>query len=138
MKQQFGEADVEFLGWVKPEKAYPLFDVLVVPSKWKEPFGRIVVEALAYGIPVICARSGGIAESISDRKNGYTFESGNSAELAAILRDVIEPDEAHRLALAECALSHSKTFDIDVIAKRIDDFLTTTVSEFKTKFPVHE
>lgn len=138
LKQQFGEADVEFLGWVKPEKAYPLFDVLVVPSKWKEPFGRIVVEALAYGIPVICARSGGIAESISDRKNGYTFESGNSAELAAILRDVIEPDEPHRLALAECALSHSKTFDIDVIAKRIDDFLTTTVSEFKAKFPVHE
>ena len=133
LKQQFGAAEVEFLGWVKPEAAYPLFDVLIVPSKWKEPFGRIVVEALAYGIPVICSRSGGIAESIAVGKNGYTFESGNSSELAALLRDVIEPDEAHRLELAESALSHSKTFDLAVIAKRIDEFLTTIVSEFKAK-----
>jgi glycosyltransferase involved in cell wall biosynthesis len=133
LKARFGEANVEFLGWVKPENAYPLFDVLVVPSRWNEPFGRIVVEALAYGVPVICARSGGIAESIQAHKNGFTFESGNHAELATILRDVIEANAPGHLALSQNALQHSKSFDIKTISKRIDDFLTTTVAEFKAR-----
>ncbi|SDP79330.1 Glycosyltransferase involved in cell wall bisynthesis [Rhodoferax sp. OV413] len=133
LKKQFGQADVEFLGWVKPENAYPLFDVLVVPSKWKEPFGRIVVEALAYGVPVICARSGGISESLIEGKNGYTFESGNHLELTNLLRDVIEPNEPARLILAENALKHSKTFDISTISNRIEDFLVRTIENSKGK-----
>ncbi len=133
LKRRFGEAHVDFLGWVKPENAYPLFDVLVVPSRWNEPFGRIVVEALAYGVPVICARSGGIAESILAHENGFTFESGNHVELATLLRDVIEADAPGHLALSQNALRHSKSFDIKAISKRIDDFLTTTVAEFNAR-----
>ncbi len=131
LQARFGEAAVEFLGWVKPENAYPLFDVLVVPSRWNEPFGRIVVEALAYGIPVICARSGGIAESIQSHKNGFTFESGNHVELATLLRDAVQANASRHNALCENALQHSKTFDIEVISKRIDDFLKLTVAGFK-------
>ena len=133
LKARFGEANVEFLGWVKPENAYPLFDVLVVPSRWNEPFGRIVVEALAYGVPVICARSGGIAESILANRNGFTFESGNHIELATLLRDVIESNAPRHLALSQNALRHSKSFDIKTISKLIDDFLTQTVAEFNSR-----
>jgi glycosyltransferase involved in cell wall biosynthesis len=130
LKRQFGQADVTFLGWVQPAEAYPLFDVLVVPSRWKEPFGRIVVEALAYGIPVVCARSGGIAESIQDQLTGYTFESGNYRELAEILQNRIEANEPARLAMAHNALRHSSAFDQSAIASRIDRFLNTTVEAF--------
>lgn len=130
LRQAFGEADVRFLGWTAPETAYPLFDVLVVPSRWKEPFGRIVVEALAYGIPVICARSGGMAESIQDRVNGLTFASGDAVALARLLRDVIEPDEPGRYALAVNALQSSSAFDIEEIAASMDEFLTDTVHRF--------
>ena len=133
LKQQFGQADVTFMGWVQPADAYPLFDVLVVPSRWKEPFGRIVVEALAYGIPVVCARSGGIAESIQDQMNGYTFASGDSLALARILQDKIEANEPARFALAENALRHSRIFDQSDISRRIDDFLGATVAAFHAR-----
>jgi glycosyltransferase involved in cell wall biosynthesis len=133
LKQRFGQADVTFLGWMQPSQAYPLFDVLVVPSRWKEPFGRIVVEALAYGIPVICARSGGIAESIQDQLTGYTFESGDYRALAKILQDRVQANEPARFAMAENALSHSSTFDQSVIAGRIDEFLTATVETYRAK-----
>jgi glycosyltransferase involved in cell wall biosynthesis len=133
LREKFGEADVEFMGWVKPEDAYPLFDVLVVPSKWKEPFGRIVVEALAYGIPVICARSGGIAESIREKQNGYTFESGSHDELIGLLRDVLEPDEPGRMQLARNALEHSHNFDLAAISARINAFLLATVAAYKAR-----
>lgn len=133
LREKFGAADVEFMGWVKPEDAYPQFDVLVVPSKWKEPFGRIVVEALAYGIPVICARSGGIAESIRERQNGFTFQSGQHEELITLLRDVLEPDEPGRMQLAQNALEHSHNFDLNAIATRINAFLQTTVAAYKAR-----
>ncbi|MBB5609739.1 MULTISPECIES: glycosyltransferase [unclassified Janthinobacterium] len=133
LREKFGDADVQFMGWVKPDDVYPLFDVLVVPSKWKEPFGRIVVEALAYGVPVICARSGGIAESIRENENGYTFASGQHDELITLLRDVLEPDEPARMRLAENALQHSHRFDIGAIAARISDFVTATVAGYKAR-----
>ena len=133
LREKFGDADVEFMGWVKPDDVYPLFDVLVVPSKWKEPFGRIVVEALAYGVPVICARSGGIAESIRENENGYTFASGQHDELITLLRDVLEPDEPARMRLAHNALQHSHRFDIGTIAARISDFVSATVASYKAR-----
>ena len=133
LREKFGDADGEFMGWVKPDDVYPLFDVLVVPSKWKEPFGRIVVEALAYGVPVICARSGGIAESIRENENGYTFASGQHDELITLLRDVLEPDEPARMRLAQNALQHSHRFDIGTIAARISDFVSATVASYKAR-----
>ena len=133
LREKFGDADVEFMGWVKPDDVYPLFDVLVVPSKWKEPFGRIVVEALAYGVPVICAHSGGIAESIRENENGYTFASGQHDELITLLRDVLEPDEPARMRLAQNALQHSHRFDIGTITARISDFVSATVASYKAR-----
>jgi len=44
-------------------------DVLVVPS-WREPFGRVVVEGMAAGCPVIGTRAGGIPEIIEHMKDG--------------------------------------------------------------------
>lgn len=56
--------------------------VLVVPSQF-EPFGRVVIEAMACGRPVIGSRDGGIPEIIEDRLTGYLVEVGNSAGFAA-------------------------------------------------------
>ena len=40
-------------------------DVVVVPSVWREPFGRTVIEALATGRPVVASRVGGIPEILT-------------------------------------------------------------------------
>jgi glycosyltransferase involved in cell wall biosynthesis len=131
LQRRFGAADVTFLGWVRPDETYPLFDVLVVPSRWKEPFGRIVVEAMAYGIPVVCARSGGVAESVDDQVNGFTFASGDHLELAHILRDLVEPDEPRRLEMGRQALRHADDFALERIGQRLDEFVQRTVSAYQ-------
>jgi glycosyltransferase involved in cell wall biosynthesis len=63
-------------------------DVLVLPSlttpRWMEQFGRILVEAMACGVPVIGAASGEIPHVIGDA--GLTFPEGNTARLTEALR----------------------------------------------------
>lgn len=53
-------------------------DIAVVPSK-SEAFGRVVVEAMSFGIPVLGRDSGGIPEIIRNASNGYLFTSISQA-----------------------------------------------------------
>jgi len=55
--------------------------LLLVPS-WNEPFGRTVIEAMAAGIPVIGANSGGLKEVIRNKASGYLVPPKNPAEIA--------------------------------------------------------
>ncbi len=61
---------VHFLGERKDiPSVMGMLDALMVPS-WEEPFGRVVVEAMALGIPVLATRCGGPAEIIEDGISG--------------------------------------------------------------------
>lgn len=70
--------------------AYRDLDVLVVPSRtvpsWKEQFGRVVIEALACGVPVIASDSGELPALIGQTGGGWTFPEGDSVALARALR----------------------------------------------------
>lgn len=57
-------------------------DVEIVPSS-KEAFGRVTVEAMFSGMPVIGSNSGANIELIEDGKSGLLFENGNAEDLAS-------------------------------------------------------
>jgi glycosyltransferase involved in cell wall biosynthesis len=61
-------------------------DVVVVPSQWEEPFGRVVIEAMAAGRPVLAARSGAIPEILTGPFADHLFEKGDAPALADLLR----------------------------------------------------
>lgn len=51
--------------WVKnPEELIAKADLVLVPSIWEEPFGRISVEALQCGTPVLVSKIGGLPETV--------------------------------------------------------------------------
>lgn len=78
----FPAGNTRFLGWTKPDLFLPQIDVLAMPSLFREPFGRVAIEAFAHGVPVIGARSGGIPETIEPGLNGALFDPGDDAALA--------------------------------------------------------
>ena len=85
---------VVFTGDIKnPRDVYAAFDVTVVPSVLPEPFGRVVMESMAAGTPVVGSRCGGIPEQISDGVTGLLFEPGNERELAAALQKLMSDSE---------------------------------------------
>jgi len=86
---------VTFLGQVPHGEVSGLMAraaVLVVPSVWPEPFGRVVIEALAAGTPVVAAASGGLAELAGDGVD--LVETGSAAALARGLERALAADRA--------------------------------------------
>lgn len=79
---------VEFIGEIKEnEKAEFLGNAyaLLFPIDWPEPFGLVMIEALACGTPIIAYRRGSVPEVITDGKTGFIVENEDQA-VAAVRR----------------------------------------------------
>ncbi len=82
-------AEVHFLGYQSDLKpVYEVMDLMVVPSI-NEPFGRVVIEAMAQGIPCIGANAGGIPEIIDDLETGWLYPPGDIYALAGLLEELM-------------------------------------------------
>jgi glycosyltransferase involved in cell wall biosynthesis len=77
---------VEFRGLAKDIRAaLREMDVFVHASDSPEPFGRVIVEAMAARLPVIAANAGGPREIVAEGETGILFEPGSPESLAAAL-----------------------------------------------------
>jgi glycosyltransferase involved in cell wall biosynthesis len=74
-------------------------DLLVVPSQ-REPYSMIIQEALAAGVPVLAAASGGPLDVIRPGENGWLFSSGDAGALATALEKQVRLREWTRLEVA--------------------------------------
>lgn len=71
---------------------YSALDVFVLPSA-KEGFGLTILEAQAFGIPVIGSRAGGIKEVILDGRSGIIFKDMNKESLYNAMIEMLESQE---------------------------------------------
>jgi glycosyltransferase involved in cell wall biosynthesis len=94
LKNIFPRHNTSFHGWVKAADFYREVDIVVVPSIMNEVFGRVSVEPLAYGVPVIVSRSGGLPENVIEGESGLTFAPGDHFALASHLA-LLSQDRAH-------------------------------------------
>ncbi|PPQ29574.1 glycosyltransferase family 4 protein [Rhodopila globiformis] len=92
--------------------------IVVVPSRWPEPFGLVALEALATGAALVCSPRGGLPEVAGEA--AVYADPDHPAEMAAAIR-ALATDEARRAALAEAGRQRAKQFDAPVIASRLAD-----------------
>lgn len=82
---------IEIVGWSDDVSShYRQCDVVVVPSRWQEPFGLVGVEALAHGKPVVGFNVGGIGEWLEDGVNGYLVPEGDTKLFGARISQLLE------------------------------------------------
>ncbi len=82
-----------FTGWRRDaHEILSCMDILVHPS-FSEGFGRAVLEAMAFGKPVIASRVGGLREIIKDGENGFLVEPGNERQIAEKISILIKNNE---------------------------------------------
>jgi glycosyltransferase involved in cell wall biosynthesis len=92
---------VEFRGF-RPDVWDELsrLDVLVHASVTPEPFGQVILEGMAAGVPVIAARAGGPAEILDDDLTGVLYKPNDPVELAGAMRRLRDPALRDRLSAA--------------------------------------
>ncbi|HUB15196.1 MAG TPA: glycosyltransferase family 4 protein [Acetobacteraceae bacterium] len=90
--------------------------IVVVPSRWQEPFGLVALEALACGAALICSDRGGLPEVGGDAAR-YADPDDPAALAAAIL--ALANDPARRAALAQAGRERARLFDVPVVAARL-------------------
>jgi len=90
--------------------------IVVVPSRWQEPFGLVALEALACGAALVCADRGGLREVGGDVAV-YVDPDDPAALSAAIV--ALAADPARRTALEQAGRERAKSFDVPVIAARL-------------------
>jgi glycosyltransferase involved in cell wall biosynthesis len=61
-------SNVHWLGQLDPKAAYAMAKIVLMPSQWPEPAGRVCPEALMRGIPVLASRVGGIPEIVREEQ----------------------------------------------------------------------
>jgi glycosyltransferase involved in cell wall biosynthesis len=78
---------------------------LLFPVQWEEPFGMVMIEAMACGTPVVALRGGAVPEVVADGVTGYIAD--DPAELPELL------GRLHRLDAAACRRRVAALFDVD-------------------------
>lgn len=114
--------EAHFTGFLKGEPlttAYASSDAFVFPSI-TETFGNVTVEAMAAGLPAICASRGGACDIVQPGENGLLVDGQDSAELAHAM-DQLVADPAMRARMATAALESSKHYEWENTAQRYRD-----------------
>jgi glycosyltransferase involved in cell wall biosynthesis len=102
--------DVTYVGQADAARKRELYrdaSALLFPICWDEPFGLVMVEAMACGTPVIALRRGSVPEVIVDGTTGFVLD--DPADLPAAV------DAVDRLDRAACRLHVEQHFDVDTM-----------------------
>jgi N-acetyl-alpha-D-glucosaminyl L-malate synthase BshA len=113
---------VYFLG--EQDHLEPLFfcaDLFLLPSE-QESFGLTALEAMACGVPVICAETGGLPEVISHGETGFLFPIGEIRKMAENAVDLLRNPERHELFRNQARRRASQCFNADQIIPQYEAY----------------
>lgn len=103
---------VEYLGEVNDQEKDEILggaSALILPVHWEEPFGLVMIEALACGTPVIARRRGSVPEVIEEGVTGFMFEETEEAVRAT--------ERIQRLSRARCRQVFEERFTAGRMAR---------------------
>jgi glycosyltransferase involved in cell wall biosynthesis len=93
--------------------------VALVPSIWPEPFGIVVIEAMASGRPVIASHIGGIPDIVVDGETGLLVPPGDSEALRSAIQHLLADPEL-RERMGQAAKRKASEFQASAVVPHIE------------------
>jgi glycosyltransferase involved in cell wall biosynthesis len=125
LKAAGNDRRIEFIGQVDATAFLDTIDVLIVPSDWNEPFGRVTVEAYARGVAVVGSSSGAIPEVV-EPGSALVFDRSRQGTLVEKIRQAIElvtqPDAPTRF------VEYAQKFSPEAMVREYVDLYTATLT----------
>ena len=92
-------------------------DVLVLPTKTPEAFGRIIIEAQATGVPVVASRVGGIVDIIQDGKNGLLSFPEDQRSIANAILKLLKDKEMRRSIAIKARKNVEEKYSLEAVSE---------------------
>lgn len=112
LKQKLCGLSVTVLGCIPPDQVaniYPVGNLMVIPSRFEEPFSMVAIEAMASGVPVMALRRGGMVEYMRDGENAHLLPAQTQPEELAAAIEVAVQDKAKLIRIAQAARTMVET-----------------------------
>jgi glycosyltransferase involved in cell wall biosynthesis len=118
--QRLGLApQVQFVGYRHDVPAFMrTFDVFALPTR-SEPFGKVVIEAMAAGCPVVATRVGGIPEIVTDESLGTLVSPDDPRALAAAILAILTNQNRKKDLAVRGAASVRARFSMATMLERL-------------------
>lgn len=121
---QWGASTVQTLGKFSAEhisEFYQGIDILIAPSIWPESFGLVTREAALYGVWVIAADAGGMAEDVLEAQTGLVFPMGDSQACQQILANCQRDFQRYKKEKPNVSVSQQTIFSMDQHAQQLTE-----------------
>jgi glycogen(starch) synthase len=133
---------IKVIDWV-PQDQLPLWysasNAVLMPS-WNEPFGKVMLEAMACGIPVIATATGGLADLIVNGVNGFLFEAHAIQKLSIICSKIISnPGILHEMRATTSKPVQEKFTWKHIMERIIDEvYFPLLISSYSNSSELHK
>jgi glycosyltransferase involved in cell wall biosynthesis len=118
------ENRINFLGFrADIPQLMTMCDLITHTSIAAEPFGRVIVEAMLCGKPVIAAEAGGAMELVEDGINGFLVTPGEPQKLAQVIHNCRQESVKTANIANNARISASERFDVRIINQQIQELL---------------
>jgi glycosyltransferase involved in cell wall biosynthesis len=127
--ENLGLADnVRFLGW-RPDvdEIMGCFDIFVLPSL-NEGMGRVLVEAMSAGLPIVASRVGGIPDLVKHGENGLLVPPADAGALERAISDLLS-DKARRKHMGETGKRMCRPYSVEAMVEKIDNLYSRLLGE---------
>ena len=118
---------IKFLGWREDiNEIMPIFDMLVLPSL-NEGMGRVLVEAMAAGKPIVASRVGGIPDLVIHGKTGFLVPPADEKALAAWIKKILD-DPGKAWEMGQQGRKLCQQFSIEAMIEKLDDLYSDLIT----------
>lgn len=120
---------VAFPGWVRPDRVGPLMNaatVVVMPSRWPEPFGLVALQAAQMGRPVIACAVGGLPEVVEHNATGVLVTPGDERAMTDAIEAILSDPPAARRMGASAYRRARDQFDFHALVDSYERILMET------------
>jgi glycosyltransferase involved in cell wall biosynthesis len=125
LAEELGVAErVRFLGWRRDiENLYATADLVLFPSR-SEPLGNVVLEAWAFGVPLVAAASEGPAWLVEDGENGMLFPVDSVSAAASAVQNLLEDGVLARRLVNAGRAKLAAEFSRDAIVMQYEELFS--------------
>ena len=118
------ENHVVLSGWVRDKaEFFADIDIFALPSQ-HEPFGIVLIEAMAYGVPVVTTDAEGPREIVHDGVDALLTPRGDAKAMADALEKLIKNEQQARVMAAAAQVMVTRDYSLAAMAERLKTALT--------------